>query len=217
MFCFTFENHVYLSIAKNASTSFDHFFTDNGWKKQPLLTTEINGNTKIFGLIADPVARHTKGLVTYLTITNQTDLLDDPVYQSMLLSSTFDTHTYSITSMIPHLVDRVHWIPLDFEGEIDGKKYNSHQAINLYFLREGLGLTYTAAMRKDTTLNNRATDMDYFLRDKVDALKTQYHAQYSNLTSNILENDIKMYRAAIQWYTDHIGYVHNAGRQLDFW
>ena len=217
MYCFTFKNYVWLSVAKNASTSFEYFFTENGWNKQPLLDTEINSGTKIFGHIADPDKRHTKGLVTYLTITKQTHLLDDPVYQSMLLSSTFDTHTYSITSMIPHLLDRVHWIPLDIQGEIHGKKYDGHHATNLYFLRENLGITFSPDLRMNSLTSNQASPEDYFLRAKVNRLKEQYAAQFSNLTSNILENDIKMYRAAHQWYTNYIGFIHNAGRRLDFW
>lgn len=215
MYCFTFENYVWLSVAKNASTAFEAFFTDKGWNKQTLLETEINSGTKIFGHIADPNKRHTKGLVTYLTITKQTHLLDDPIYQSMLISSTFDTHTYSITSMIPQLVDRVHWIPLDIQGEIHGKKYDGHHATNLYFLRENLGITFPPMEVCPTS--NMASPADYLLRGKVNKLKEQYNLQYSNLTSNILENDIKMYRAAIQWYTNYIGFIHNAGRRLDFW
>jgi hypothetical protein len=213
MYCFTFENYLWLSVAKNASTSFENFFISKGWNKQTLLETEINSNTKIFGHIADPIVRHTKGLVTYLTITKQTHLLDDPACQSMLISGTFDTHTYSITSMIPHLLDRVHWIPLDIQGEIHGKKYDGYHATNLYFLQEGLGITFPATLPRA----NEASPNDYFLRAKVNRLKEQYAAQFSNLTSNILENDIKMYRAALQWYTNHIGFIHNAGRRLDFW
>ena len=47
MYCFTFKNYVWLSVAKNASTAFEAFFTDKGWNKQTLAETEINSNTKI--------------------------------------------------------------------------------------------------------------------------------------------------------------------------
>jgi hypothetical protein len=57
MFCFTYKNYVWLSVAKNASTTFEQFFTENNWTKLPLLETPVTADTKIFGHISDPNKR----------------------------------------------------------------------------------------------------------------------------------------------------------------
>ena len=203
---------MWLSVAKNASTSFEKLFTENNWTKRPLLETPIAADTKIFGHISDPNKRHTKGLSTYLIITNQMHLLDDATYQRLLISSVFDTHGYSISSMIPTLVDRVHWIPIDYMIEVGGKVFNGIGLTNLYFLRETLPLRI---LDKDLR-ENQSNLYEIELRQKIKLLKDQYQEEYKSFQGNILENDIKLYRNAIAWHTHHINYIYDAGIALDF-
>jgi hypothetical protein len=121
-------------------------------------------------------------------------LIDNLEFNKLLVSGVFDEHCYSISMMIPTLVDRVHWIPLDYSWQ----HFNGDYLTNLFFKQNKLNLHYNGLDRQ-----NVADTYKRSLYNKIDSLKLKYNNEYQKIVKNFLENDIKKYVQAIDFY-NHI-------------
>lgn len=144
-----------------------------------------------FGHVTEPNQRHTKGLARYLTLSKQTKLIDDPKVRRLLVSGVFDEHCYSINMMIPTLVNRVHWIPLDFSW----RHFDGDFLTNRFLKQQGVNLPFDTIQRQ-----NVATPASRQLYDKINAAKSEYDSDYQHLVKNFLELDIKLHVYAVDLY-----------------
>ena len=194
MFCYTHKNFAYIKVPKNGCSSYSSFLDSNGWVETDLFYNDLDlDNTIFFGHITDPNTRHTKGLAQYLINTNQVSLLDNKL-SHLLVSGVFDEHCYSIHMMIPHLVNRVHWIPLDYSW----RHFDGNYLTNYFFKKNGLDLQYN-----DTNRANVAGPDKKELYSRINLLKEQHNQDYQKLVKNFLEPDIKLHSHAVDVY-NHI-------------
>jgi hypothetical protein len=146
-----------------------------------------------FGHITEPNRRHTKGVAQYLQVTNQSKLLHNE-HSRLLVSGVFDEHCYSIHMMIPHIVDRVHWIPLDYSY----RHFDGTFLTNRFFKKNNLDLHYDGTNRL-----NVASETKQAIYERIEGLKLTYNHDYQKLVKNFLEPDIKLHSHAIDMY-NHI-------------
>lgn len=193
MYCYVHENFAYIKVPKNGCSSYRAFFESAGWTKTDLFYNELDlDNTVFFGHITEPNQRHTRGLAQYLLNTNQVPLLYQDV-SHLLISGVFDEHCYSIHMMIPHLVDRVHWIPLDYEY----KHFNGTSLTNRFFKTHNLALHYT-----DSNRLNVADGKKQSIYKRINELKLVHDQDYQKLVKNFLEPDIKLHSSAVDMYNN---------------
>jgi hypothetical protein len=106
---------AWLSIAKNACTSWISVFNDLGWKKENLYRPETDiSQLKFFGFLRDPNQRHTMGVVEYLERSDLLSVLHSPRFSTLLVAGVFDEHSYAISHMVPDSVlDRTSFFVID--------------------------------------------------------------------------------------------------------
>lgn len=191
MFCYTHKNFAYVKVPKNGCMSYSTFLENNGWTKTDLFFNDLDvDNTIFFGHITEPNKRHTRGLAQYLINTNQVSLLDSSV-SHLLVSGVFDEHCYSVHMMLPHLVNKIKWIPLDYSHD----KFDGNHLTNMFFKENGINLHYSDADRL-----NVADEQKILMYSKIDNLKLKYNQDYQKLVKNFLEPDIKLHSDAIHLY-----------------
>jgi len=199
MFGYTYKNFVYVMTPKNGCLSHGNFLRDAGWTYTNLFSKDLDlDNSILFGHISEPNARHTRGLAQYLIVIEQTDLINSPLAR-LLVSGVFDEHCYSINMMIPHLIDRVHWIPLDYKW----RHFNGDFLTNRFFKQNGLDLHYSGENRI-----NVADARKKLMYARIAQLKDRYNVDYQKLVKNFLEIDIKYHTNAIDYY-NHINLDNN--------
>jgi len=109
-------NLIYFSCNKCASTYYNKFYENLGWKK--ITTREINWSEDfVFSYIRNPVVRHRKGIVegifSYFP-TMKTVFLNDLDKLKFLANITsIEAHSYSIYRMLGLNAEKIHWIPID--------------------------------------------------------------------------------------------------------
>ena len=186
-------------IPKNGCSSYGTFLADAGWVRTDLFSDSLDlDNTIFFGHITDPNVRHTKGLAQYLLNSDQIDLLSSPLAK-VLVSGVFDHHCYSINMMIPHLINRVHWIPLDYKW----RHFDGDFLTNRFFKQNQLDLHYSGKGRI-----NVADERKNSMYAQIQTLKDQYSVAYQDIVKNFLDIDIKFHTNAIDYY-NHINLDDN--------
>lgn len=194
MFCYTYKNFAYVMVPKNGCMSYGTFLGDAGWTRTNLFYNDLDlDNTIFFGHVTEPNSRHTRGLAQYLDVTEQTELLDSPLAR-VLVSGVFDEHCYSINMMMPHLVDRIHWIPLDYTS---WRHNNGDFLTNRFFKENGLNLNYSGENRINVASINKR-----HLYTQIENLKVKYNADYQKIVKNFLEPDIKLHSTAYLYYNN---------------
>lgn len=174
--------------------SYTAFLEENGWVLTDLNYNNLDiDNTIFFGHVTEPNQRHTKGLAQYLINTNQVRLLDDNNVNRLLVSAVFDEHTYSISMMMPQLVNYVNWIPLDYSY----RHFNGDALTNRFFKQHKLDLEYNGQHRL-----NVADSVKKAMYDKINNLKQQYDWDYQKLVKNFLEPDLKIYLGTVEKYNN---------------
>jgi len=96
--------------------------------------------------------------------------------------------------MIPHLINKVHWIPLDYQH----RHFDGTFLTNRFFKQHNLNLHYN-----DTARLNVADGKKQFIYKRINELKLKYDQDYQKLIKNFLEPDIKLHSSAIDMY-NHI-------------
>lgn len=194
MYCYVQDNFAYIKVPKNGCSTYGAFFESNGWTKTDLFYNELDlDNTKFFGHITEPNQRHTKGLAQYLINTNQVPLINHEL-SHLLVSGVFDEHCYSIHMMIPHLIHRVQWIPLDYTW----RHFDGTFLTNRFFKENNLNLYYN-----DTNRLNVADAKKQFIYKRINELKIHHNEDYQKLVKNFLEPDIKLHSDIVDQY-NHI-------------
>ena len=194
MFCYVHQNFAYIKMPKNGSSTYADFFEKHGWVKTDLFYNDLDlDNTIFFGHITEPNHRHTKGIAQYLLNTHQMNLLDHEL-ERLLVSGVFDEHCYSIHMMIPHLVDRVNWIPLDYTSAYN-KNNNGDSLTNDFFKKHNLNLRYLPSDRLNTADLPRLA-----VYNRINELKVKYNEEYQKLVKNFLEPDLKLYNNTLDMY-----------------
>lgn len=194
MYCYVKDQFAYIKVPKNGCSTYGAFFESNRWTKTDLFYNNLDiDNTVFFGHISEPNQRHTRGLAQYLINTNQVPLINHEL-SHLLISGVFDEHCYSIHMMIPHLINKVHWIPLDYQH----RHFDGTFLTNRFFKQHNLNLHYN-----DTDRLNVADGKKQFIYKRINELKLKYDQDYQKLIKNFLEPDIKLHSSAIDMY-NHI-------------
>jgi len=124
------NNLVFVPVYKNAATTYEYFFgTKLKW--EPILTEDINWQEDIvFGYISDPIKRHIKGTVEFLTVQNLQHLVDHKDFLPIFVNGFFDHHSMPISLMFGDKKNLIHWIPVDHpkftSEELTGKFLESN-------------------------------------------------------------------------------------------
>jgi hypothetical protein len=205
------NQHVYIRVPKNGSTTFRTLCERAGWKEFNLFDNNINlSQCVLWGHITEPEARHTKGLSTHLT--DNPDFLErfmgnDPLFERMLVTGVFDAHTYSLHMTLGPLISLpIHWIPLDATitkwnpypqapEVLDGNALT-----NDFFREQGIDLHVT---KKDIFYVNREKHKE--VREKINYLKKLYHEPYQQLVKHFLEPDQILYTKVLKHFTEKYG------------
>lgn len=124
------NNLVFVPLYKNAATTYEHFF---GYllKWESILTENIDWNSdKVFSYISNPITRHIKGTVEFLTLKNLQHLVDHPDFRDIFVNGFFDHHTMPISILFGDKKDLIYWMPIDHptttSEELTGKFLASH-------------------------------------------------------------------------------------------
>ena len=96
--------------------------------------------------------------------------------------------------MIPHLVDRVNWIPLDYTSAYN-KNNNGDSLTNDFFKKHNLNLRYLPSDRLNTADLPRLA-----VYNRINELKVKYNEEYQKLVKNFLEPDLKLYNNTLDMY-----------------
>lgn len=125
-----YQNHVYVYVFKNASSTYNSFLMQMGWKTiTSRVVFRLKHKFKLFGHIQDPNTRHTKGIIEYM-YANNLDQTED--WESLLkVVPEDDDLIVPISTVYRELIDLIHWIPLDLE--IKKQKISSNDLTNMYF------------------------------------------------------------------------------------
>ena len=170
------DHFLYIATPKNGSTTFSALFSKHGWEYVDLVDNYLDYEKfNIFGHIANPDTRHTKGLAAYLRLNPDIDLTNDSVAK-MLVTGIFDGHAASISMLLGPLfyLPSIQWIPLDITVEnrlgpetilLDGNGLT-----NQYFIDNGIDIRVT-----DADVENQADEEDYKLRQKIVDLKNKFN------------------------------------------
>ena len=174
---------AWISISKNACTSWQHEFENLGWTRDDLYNPACDlDKFTWFAFLRDPDSRHNMGVVEYLLKTDQQHLLDDPTCHRLLVTAAFDEHTYSIARMIPQwILDRMFFFILD-------QVYYDYEILVRRFLREH-GVILDKKIQRLWTAN----DIKLQMRAKLEGLKKQYSKDLASLSKNILQPDQHLY------------------------
>ena len=174
---------AWISIAKNACTTWQHVFDNLGWIKEDLFKPTVDlAQLKFFGLLRDPQKRHTMGVVEYLCRTQQRELLDNPSVNKLFVSAVFDEHSYSVSQMIPaSILDRTTFFI------IDQRYYKYEQLVKNFLDAHGVQLTQDIPRLWTAGEDKKA------MRIQLDDLKLQYPEARGYLAKNFLDQDIKLY------------------------
>jgi hypothetical protein len=181
------NNLAWISIAKNACTSWQHVFDNLGWIKEDLFNPQVDlAQLKFFGFLREPQKRHTMGIVEYLCKTNQRQLLNDEKVNRLFVSAVFDQHSYSVCQMIPDsILDRTTFFALD-------QTYYNYETLLKNFLDEhGVQLTQDIPRLWAAEQDKRE------MRTQLDSLKLQHLEDNAYLVKNFLDRDMILYRQTL--------------------
>ena len=214
MYGYLRDNFLYLSIAKNASSTYSALLMSHKWDKVNLVHDKIDlEHVKIWAHISDPAIRHTKGLSTYLMPYYNIDF-NSPIIGRLLVSGVFDEHTYSIHMLLAHYLHRpIHWIPIDQEfiewnRHPDVRKtLNGNDLTNMFFVENGLDIAITGDRR------NRASTKELAIRAQINHWKQVYNEEYQKLLANFLDADIALYTTVVDNY--RLKFSNTTGVYLD--
>jgi hypothetical protein len=174
---------AWISIAKNASQTWQQVFDNLGWIREDLFNPTVDlAQLKFFGFLRNPEKRHTMGVVEYLCRTNQRQLLNDDKVNRLLVSAVFDEHSYSVCQMIPDSVlERTTFFILD-------QTYYNYETLVKNFLDEH-GVQLTQDIPRLWTAEQDKREM----RTQLDSLKLQHPEASGYLVKNFLDQDMKLY------------------------
>jgi hypothetical protein len=191
MYFYTNGKLAWLKIPKNACTSWSRVFENIGWEKQDLYIPTVDLNSlEFFGFIQDPEKRHTAGIVKYLEDEKLFHLMDDKLYQRLLVSACFDEHSYSLHSMIPDsIINKAHWFVMDHDI------FNYETLVKNYLGTHGVTVSSVPRLNQSTQEIREA-------RAKIQQLKQQYTSSHSKLAKNFLGADLRLYRTRM--LTQHV-------------
>ena len=191
MYFYTNGKLAWLKISKNACTSWSYVFENLGWEKQDLYIPTINlDNLEFFGFIQDPEKRHTAGIVQYIFNEKLFDLIDNALYQRLLVSACFDEHSYNLHSMIPDtIIKRTNWFVMDHEI------FNYENLVKNYLKTHDVTVTSVPRL-------NQSSKKIQDVKVKIQQLKQQYSDSHSKLAKNFLGADLRLYRSRI--LTQHV-------------
>lgn len=188
MIVFYTNGHLaWLTIAKNACTSWSQVFSDMAWRREDLYSpsTPLN-ELKFFGFLRDPDVRHDMGVAQYLYTEHLESLLIDLKYQRLCASAVFDEHSYSIHSSMPsQVLDSATWFVMDH------KYYDYENLVRNFLKSHGIDLPLIPKL-------NQSSPQLKLLQNQVAELKKQYPDQHAKLAKNFLAADLKLYRTVIQ-------------------
>lgn len=190
---------AWISIAKNACSSWAWVFDRLGWVKEDLFNSDTNlENLTFFGFLRNPEYRHTMGVVEYLKKTDQQQLLYDTSVNKLFVSAVFDQHSYSVSQMIPDsILNRTTFFIIDqtyYNYETLVKRFLNHHGVTIDF---EIPRIYTAEESIKT------------MRQKLQELKITYPEAHGFLTKNFLDCDCRLYNKhlALQPYWHRPGDV----------
>ena len=178
------SNLAWLSIAKNASTSWISIFDSMSWQKEDLYDPVVDINKlTFFGFLRDPNDRHTMGIVEYLARTGQRELINDPAWNRLLVSGLFDEHSYTVSHLIPgHVLTRTTFFILD-------QSYFNYEVLTKNYLRNH-GVELNVPVPKLWI----GDDSKLKLRNQINELKQVHKLERSFLAKNFLEPDQLLYK-----------------------
>jgi hypothetical protein len=202
-----YKNFIYIPIYKNGSSTFRDFLVRHGWEQVQLLDFKNDlGQYKLWGHITDPVVRHTKGIVEFLTSSNRVDLLDDPLFQKLCALTILDHHTWSIWIMTKDIAQYpIHWIPLDAkitkwnQYPVPTEILNGNDLTNDFFRENNLDLVITDL---DNVNQKSRRDEIVRLREIVDQIKSKHPEDNLRCMKNFLEPDLILYNNTLSYYRD---------------
>jgi hypothetical protein len=177
------NNLAWISIAKNASRSWEQVFDNLGWQKENLFHPQVDiQQLKFFGFLRWPAVRHTMGVVEYLEQTDQLALLKNSQVNRLLVSAVFDQHSYTVSQMIPaDIIERTTWFL------IDQLYYNYEQLVKNYLHSHGVEIAIPVPRLSDS----RSTTQQ--ARIILLELKQHYSDDHARLEKNFLDADVQLY------------------------
>ena len=203
---------AYVPIQKNGSKTYTTSFLDAGWIDNGITVQELeHSNIKPFAHIQDPLIRHTKGTVEWITGQGNEWMLDDERLHSLLSTALFDVHTVPISFTMPEwLLKKVHWIPMsDKLVNISCKNPPMKSRLGHPISTTELTLDFLKLYKETNVkisdvsehMKNRAS-----LRDRLNKIKEKYETHSLQYLYGV---DLKI------WY-DCIPYRDSAGNVFHF-
>ena len=183
MYFYHNDQLAWISISKNACSTWQHEFENLGWTRDDLYNPACYlDQFTWFAFLREPDSRHTMGVVEYLLKTDQAHLLDDPSCNRLLVGAAFDEHTYPVSRIIPQwILDKMTFFILD-------QAYYDYEILVKRFLRE-----HGVILDKKIERLWASTDIKLQMRAKLEVLKKQYSEDYKSLSKNILHPDQYLY------------------------
>lgn len=177
---------AWLSVLKNACSSYGHVFSELGWQPHDLYTTKIDPDSLIWlGLLRDPNVRHSMGVVQYLMEQKLEACLDEPLCHPFLTSACLDAHSMPVTSQIPeNIVNRAHWFVMDHPV------YDYEKLLRNFLRNHRFELPPVPRI-------NQSHPGKKLLQQRLDQIKAQNPDSYNRLQM-VLGADLRLYRHRLQ-------------------
>ena len=201
----------WIKIAKNASQSWMHALEQDGWVTEDIRRYDGRWNERVwFGLLRDPVYRHTVGVAHYLFYHKLGSLLKNKKFSSLLCSGVFDEHSYSVHHLIPHeLITQAHWFIIDQEN------YDYVELVR------NLCSKFDVSIPDTIPIENEGANKAVNFREVIDEIKEKNPDLRYRLEKNFLQRDIDLYWkwSAMQYlydtyHIDHHLYGYSAGEDM---
>jgi len=176
-------NLAWLSIAKNACTSWMQVFDDLGWEKEDLHKPKTDiSQLKFFGFLRSPDQRHTMGVVEYLERYNLLPTLYSDEHGAVLAAGVFDEHSYAISHLVPDSIRNSATFFI-----IDGPRYNYEILVKNFLAEHGVLISVPLPRLNTKRPNTHAH------RQHLHAIKQQRIDIQNQLMKNFLEPDQLLY------------------------
>jgi hypothetical protein len=189
-----YEDFVYIPILKNASTTYNHFFREMGWIEVTMHKILENKNLKLFSYIQNPDIRHTKAICQWLITNDGLDYLDNRKHRKLMCivcSTILDTHSLPIAITHFDILDRINWIPLDFN------LINSNELTNLFFKENNLDFKIN-----DSYNRHLGTEKIEFYK-KINKIKENFIDNTAKKhLEDLLHIDTKLWKNTIKYYEE---------------
>ena len=123
---YRYENLIFLPVQKCGYAYYTDLFERMDWQKITLTIEDFDSHV-VFATIMHPLSRYLKGLTEWVwrakLVTDYENLAEQQFFINLMSNLLItDEHTVPYTFAYRHLINKIHWIPIDNLTDNEAKK-----------------------------------------------------------------------------------------------